>query len=352
MKVTRNVFNIADLTEWLNNKELIINKDYQRGQGLWPINARSYFIDTILNGFPFPKVTLRQNIDLKTRKSVREIIDGQQRLSTIQDFVNNDLTLSSVSQYYRGLKFMELDDDVKEIFLSYEVSVDTIIAATDEEIWEVFRRMNSYTLPLNDQEKRHAIYQGEFKWFIKDMIDFYGLMFEKYKILTLRSISRMADADLMTELCQLLTTGIQSRSNSKLEEIYKKNDKVFKEKHNIKMKLKQTLDFIKVDLNPVISKEILKGYSLYSLFGALAYNAWGIPNVQPEMMDGLSPIGVFTNNLEGAIQTILELALAVDQRDTTGAFGEFVIASTATTHSINNRIIRMKWYVAALQNQI
>ena len=350
MKVTRNVFNIADLTEWLNNKELRINKDYQRGQGLWPINARSYFIDTILNGFPFPKVTLRQNIDLKTRKSIREIIDGQQRLSTIQDFVNNDLTLSTVSQYYRGLKFIELDDDVKEIFLTYEVSVDTIIAATDEEIWEVFRRMNSYTLPLNEQEKRHATYQGDFKWFIKDMIDSYGLMFEKYKIITLRSISRMADADLMTELCQLLMTGIQTRSISKLEDLYKKNDKVFKEKNNIKMKVKQTLDFIKVELNPVISKEVLKGYSLYSLFSALAYNVWGLANVQPEMIDGMRPIGAFTNNLESARQAILELALAVDQKDYSGEFGEFVLASTSTTQSVTNRMIRMKWYVAALQN--
>jgi hypothetical protein len=57
MQVTRNVFTIADLVKWLDEKSLIINRDYQRGSGLWPINARSYFIDTILNGYPFPKVT-------------------------------------------------------------------------------------------------------------------------------------------------------------------------------------------------------------------------------------------------------------------------------------------------------
>lgn len=29
--------------------------------------------------------------------------------------------------------------------------------------------MNSYTVPLNSQEKRHAFYQGEFKWFMVEV---------------------------------------------------------------------------------------------------------------------------------------------------------------------------------------
>ncbi len=110
MQVTRNVFTIADLVKWLDEKSLIINRDYQRGSGLWPINARSYFIDTILNGYPFPKVTIRQKMDSKTRKAVREIIDGQQRLITIYDFVENKIMLSSVSKLYKGNRFLDLED--------------------------------------------------------------------------------------------------------------------------------------------------------------------------------------------------------------------------------------------------
>ena len=53
MKVTRNVFTISDLNEWMDEQTLVINRNYQRAKGLWPSNARSYFIDTILNGFPF-----------------------------------------------------------------------------------------------------------------------------------------------------------------------------------------------------------------------------------------------------------------------------------------------------------
>ncbi|WP_312560660.1 DUF262 domain-containing protein [Anaerospora sp.] len=352
MKVTRNVFTIADLIKWFEEKSLLVNKDYQRGGGLWPLNARSYFIDTVLNGYPFPKITLRQTINLRTRKTEREIIDGQQRITTIGDFISNKFELTSVSTEYRGKKFIDLNDEEKEQLLSYEVSVDTIIAASEEEILETFRRMNSYTVPLNDPEKRHATYQGEFKWFIKDMIDLYTPFFEKYKILGVKQISRMLDADLMTELVEVLITGTQSRTTTKLEDLYKQNDKIFPIKPEVSRKLKDTLNYIKVDMNAICSQEILRGYSLYSLFSALVYNKWGIINVNPSDLGGLEPIGEFTTDINKAIQNISELLAAAEQKNEDGDFSEFVKACTSTTHRTNNRMLRLKWLVAALQDKM
>src|SRR5690606_4079578 len=161
MKITRNVMTISDLNQWLEERSLVINNKYQRAGGLWPKNARSFFIDTILNGFTFPKVTIRQTIDLKTRKSIREVVDGQQRLTTIRDFINDKITLSNVSKKYKGFTFSDLDEEIQESFLAYEVSLDTIVTGTTDEVLEIFRRINSYTLPLNPPEKRHATYQGE-----------------------------------------------------------------------------------------------------------------------------------------------------------------------------------------------
>ncbi len=245
MQLIRNTFTIADLNKWLEERTLIVNHNYQRLQGLWHKNARSYFIDTILNNYPFPKITIRQTINLKTRQSIREIIDGQQRMMTINDFVNNKLTLSSVSELYKGQKFSDLDEDIQSEFLAYEISVDTLVGMPENEILEIFRRINSYTLPLNASEKRHASYQGEFKWFIKNIVELYTPMFKKYKILSVKKISRMADADLMTELCQILMKGIMSRNKRNLDKLYKNNDNKFQNRDIIKKRIKESLDFIK-----------------------------------------------------------------------------------------------------------
>lgn len=154
MKIIRNTMPISDLFNLMVSGELTVNKTYQISSGLWPQNARYYFIDTVLNEFPFPKVVIRQEVDLKTRKTKREIIDGQQRLTTIKDYIEDKFKLSNVSKNYHSLHFRELEDDVKSKFLGYKVSIDTIISATEEEILEIFRRINSYTLPLKDAEKR------------------------------------------------------------------------------------------------------------------------------------------------------------------------------------------------------
>ena len=350
MRIIRNTMTIADMSRFYDEGSLRINREYQRDPGLWPPNARTYFIDTILNEFPFPKITLRQTIDLKTRKSIREIIDGQQRFLTISDFLSDKLVLSKVSKYYQGKTFSALEEENQRSFLSYEVSVDTVIPTTEEEIFEIFRRINSYTLPLNNPEKRHASFQGEYKWFIIDFLDLYTPMFEKYAILTSREIARMQDADLLTECCQvLLDDGIVTRSVSKLENIYKKFDPEFPQKEQLKTQMVETLDFIKNDLSDLCQQKLLTGFLLYSLFSALAYNRWGISNIRERDVDRLPIIGTYTKNIPKAIEIISAMLSAIDRKDDSGRYAELVRASLRTTHSISNRKTRLKHFVKALQ---
>lgn len=352
MKIIRNTIPISDLFNLMVENELTINRTYQRSQGLWPQNARSYFIDTLLNEFPFPKIVIRQIVDLKTKKTKREIIDGQQRLTTIKDFIEDKFKLSNVSRDYRGFQFSSLPDDAKSKFLGYEVSTDTVISATDDEVLEIFRRINSYTLPLKEPEKRHASYQGEFKWFIKDLLDLYSPMLDRYKILTLREISRMVDAELMTELSQVILDGVKNRRAPFLDKIYKDNDESFSRKDEVYTKVTETLDFIKVELNQILESETLKGYSLYSLFSALLYNRYGVINISVDDVDGLEVIGEYTPNANQAVQNVLELFSLAEQKDEKGKYAPFVRASRGATTSDVNRRIRLEWLVKALQNKL
>ncbi len=340
---------ISDFYQKMKSGDLVINRSYQRSKGLWPNNARTYFIDTILNDFPFPKVVLRDIMDLKTRKTKREIIDGQQRLTTIRDFIDNKYMLSRVSKKFNGMYFDDLDEINQSSFLSYEVSVDIVISASEEEILEIFRRINSYTLPLNTAEKRHATYQGEFKWFINDLTDLMTPFFEKFKVLTLRDISRMMDADLITECSQIIIEGIHNRSSSKLEVLYRTYDKDFEIKEELKEKLTESYNFIKNNLSELFETFSIPSYQFYTFIGALIFNKYGIPDEKNDLSD-YSTINSFSNLNERVFRELNILFNELDEKDEKGKYIDFVKASISTTQSYKNRLTRIKTLISILQN--
>jgi hypothetical protein len=200
MKVEEAKYSIAELVDWIRRRELIANTDYQRGGGLWPSPAKSYFIDTILREFPFPKVYFHERIDMQTRRPRREIVDGQQRLRTIVDFVDGAFSLGKNAGEWEGKRFEQLDEQQKEQFFSYTVAVDVIRNADRSEILQMFRRMNAFTLPLNAAEKRHSEFFGEFKDWVNTILDRFGSILIDWDVLTSRQVVRMADAELVADL--------------------------------------------------------------------------------------------------------------------------------------------------------
>src|SRR5213593_2627496 len=89
---TRN-YSIRDFEEWDERDELTLAPKFQR-RDVWSDKARSYLIDTILNGKPIPKIYMRQDTNPETRRTVREIVDGQQRLRTVLSFVKDGFKIS------------------------------------------------------------------------------------------------------------------------------------------------------------------------------------------------------------------------------------------------------------------
>ena len=350
MKITRNVMTVSDLYNQLEEKSLFINRKYQRQGGLWPSNARSFFIDTILKEFTFPKITIRQTINLDNKKSIREVVDGQQRLLTIRDFINNNLKLSKVSKDFAGNTFETLDDTEKEQFLAYEVSIDTIVTGTEQDVLEIFRRMNSYTLPLNPQEQRHATYQGEFKWFIFDLVEKYSYFLEENKILSPKEVSRMKDADLLTEITQLFVDGITNRTKGKLDISYKNHDKQFDEE--MKNKVINLLEFIKGNFYEVCELDKLTQYQFYSLCSALTYNKYGN---EIYSYTGLTPQYEYCMDINEAKRGVTRLLSFLDEDNDIYIDDEiknFINASNSTTHSLKNREIRFKWFLRAIQGEL
>ena len=69
------------------------------------------------------------------------------------------------------------------------------------QIREVFRRINSYTIPLNAEEQRHAKFQGIFKWFLHRLALGLDYVWEMCGVFSEKQLVRMADNKLFAEIC-------------------------------------------------------------------------------------------------------------------------------------------------------
>ena len=226
MKVTFSHFTVNDYCEAMKRREIVINRDYQRSPKVWPPQARSFFIETILLDYPIPKLSLYQITDPKSMKTYKEIVDGQQRSQTIYDFYCDGFQLSPSSENLEiaGKLFSQLDDDNKRQFLEYALPIDIFVHTSPDEIREVFRRINSYNVPLNPEECRHALFQGMFKWFIYKLSKQYSQILLDMGVFRENQLIRMAETKLFAEICHAFLFGITTTNKVKLDALYRTYD--------------------------------------------------------------------------------------------------------------------------------
>lgn len=350
MRIDGSTYSIAELREMLDRKDLLVNREYQRGSRLWPAGARSYFIDTILTEFPFPKIYFYEYLDRQGRKTKREIVDGQQRISAIMDFADDKYTLTSVSRDFHGKRFSDLDIDTQDAFLEYSVPVDVIRNAEKSDILEMFRRMNAYTLPLNEAEKRHSTYHGIFKWFINEAATEFSPTFVEFGILTSRQIVRMADAELLSEMVLALEQGIISSNNAILNNLYKKYNSSCEPESVYRTRLREFFAYVLDHLGELRNSFLMKPYVMHSLFCASMHNKYGLPDVNRKIE--LEPIGTICRDAEQALLSLQALAMAHEGKDLEGEFSEYVWGCSAGTNREPRRVARVKYLALALRGNL
>ena len=166
-----------------------------------------------IRGLPVPVIYLRERLDLESQETIREIVDGQQRLRTLMGFVNETLLRDFDPKRDRfevrkvhnpevaDAAFPTLPEGIRKRILSYQFSTHVLPTdIEDREVLQMFARLNATGVKLNSQELRNAEWFGEFK------TSMYSLALEQldnwrgWKVLTEDQIVRMKEVEVTSDL--------------------------------------------------------------------------------------------------------------------------------------------------------
>lgn len=163
----RNNFSIFEMNRIIDNNEIVLDPDFQRNSNIWNDVKKAKLIESILMGIPIPLFYFAEN-----KNGGLSVVDGLQRLFAIKKFMDDKYPLKNLSylQNLNGLTFSQLERDDQQRIERYQLQVNVISSNTPEYIkLNIFERINSGSTPLNKQEMRHALYQGNSTKLLKEL---------------------------------------------------------------------------------------------------------------------------------------------------------------------------------------
>ena len=152
---------ISALRDKLDRGQLDLQPKFQR-EYVWSLRPElpSRLIESLLLEIPIPPIYFG-----KVNQGRLEMIDGQQRLTTLVNFVSNKFPLRKL-QRMASLNhkfFKDLTKQQQEKILDTPIRSIVIDAGANTELrYEVFERLNRGSMTLNEQELRNCVYRGPF----------------------------------------------------------------------------------------------------------------------------------------------------------------------------------------------
>lgn len=152
---------------WQEKNRINLEPPYQREGGVWSVEKQQLFIDSLINSFDVPKLYFH-DISAKNEPFLWAVIDGKQRLQAIWEFFADKFPLADDFTFLGDVRsisdgkapeksqfYSQFSDGLKEYFKSKTVDVVDVIADDEDEIEDLFSRLNNGE-PLNAAEKRNA----------------------------------------------------------------------------------------------------------------------------------------------------------------------------------------------------
>ena len=345
---------VSDLYAWIKGKELDLAPKFQRGD-IWLQSAQSYFIDTLLRELPIPPIYVRVVTDAETKTNHREVVDGQQRLRTIVKFIEGDLVLDKRSKEFADKTYETLDEEDQQRFLAYQVGVEQLFGASDDDVLDIFQRINAYGLSLNRQELRHGKfqggrYEGVFRLAVIGAAERWEILWSRYQVVTVRNRVRLMHHELVAQLFGVILDGVTDGGQGRIDKIYRRYDARVPE--DADARFDQVCGHIVAEFSDVLATKLGNGPHFMMLFAAVAHALFGIP--EGDMVGPYSPHPVrepsALTDTDTATANLLSLSDIFDKSvdEVPDRLAGFKVAIAGTTQRIKSRSVRFRMLFQAL----
>lgn len=303
-------YSVIDLLSWQESGALRVSPKFQR-RGVWRTAAKGHLIDSILLGYSIPPIHIRLADDAGGR-IIREVIDGQQRVRAVFDFIAGKFRIPrSVSREWGGKGFDELDNPAREALRLFSFVVYQYKRLNDADVLDMFSRLNMYSVSLNAQELRNGRWFGEFKRLSYGLANESLEFWRRQRIVTESQIARMREVELVSELLVLQMDGMQDKKKSldifydRLDEEWASEAIIWTEGRSAggraqparyfsaveaQARYRETMGSIEVALGDVLGEGPFRRPALfYTLFGAVHHILFGLPRFETAP---LSAVGI------------------------------------------------------------
>ena len=158
-------FSIREFASMLQDGDLDLQPEYQRKYVATPKIA-SKLIESVIMDVPIPVIYLAEEQD-----GTYSVIDGQQRLTSFLSFINGKypsgdtfkLTGLKVYKELNRKTFADLEKEHQNKIRKTTLHTIVIKKESNEDVkFEIFERLNTGSIKLNEDEIRNTVYRGEY----------------------------------------------------------------------------------------------------------------------------------------------------------------------------------------------
>lgn len=248
---------VIDLVEMIKRDEICLRPNFQRNF-VWDNKRASLLIESIWLNIPIPQIFVSVEDDGKWN-----VIDGQQRLTTLRRYLNNEFKLRGLevlpelnNKYYK-----ELDDKPKRLLHGGNIRIVAIHEDSHPDIkFDVFMRINQGAIQLNPQELRNCLYRGKLNDQLHELAKNKNLL----DILNLtKPHNRFKDVELILRILAMFDASHENFSDY---------PSVMKKFLNNYMRNNRDADDYKInEISSLFNSNLEK---VYTVFGKYAFRKW------------------------------------------------------------------------------